>query len=222
MCEMLLAAGEDINQSDQYGQSLIAVAVNTGDIAIVKFLLFSGINVPRNGAEALHRAASCDFTEIIPSGSIDKSKTSAIEIGTEMVRILLAAGASPNVTVCGYELVLHVAAELGFLEMFVLLLQSGPLIEAWDDRGYTPLHRAACKGNASVVSQLLLHGAQIEARTRTGSNYRGVDRARKRTEKVWPKRASAETLHYISRRRVIMPKLSEFFSKMKLCLTHVR
>lgn len=72
----------------------------------------------------------------------------------------------------------------------MLLLESGAFIEALDNEHYTPLHRASFSGHASVVSGLLRHGAQIEARTRRVSDSRAFDQVRKRTEKMWPKRAS--------------------------------
>lgn len=194
MCQLLLAAGANINKPDAMGESVLGVAVDTGDIAMVKLLLSSGANIDETGigGTALYRAARCEFTRIIPGGSIDKSTTTARELGIEMVKILLAAGAKPNVADQRDGTALHAAAENGVLEIVVLLLENGGFTEVLDYNHYTPLHYAASNGNASVVSHLLLHGAQIEVRTRIVSEYGVVGQARRRrAEKIWPKRAPA-------------------------------
>lgn len=99
MCRLLLAAGADINSPNMNGESVLHLAIETANIAMVKLLLSSGVKVNRvdkHGRTALYGAASCQFSTIIAGGSIDKSTTTAIDLGTQMVTILLAAGAKAN------------------------------------------------------------------------------------------------------------------------------
>lgn len=193
MCRMLLAAAVDIDLYSIDVESVLHLAVDTAEIEMVKLILASGHSVRGtngNGWTALHCAASCRFSHIIAGGSVDKSTTTAIELGTQMVRILLSAGAKVNATGSRGITALHLAAESGGLEMVGLLLERGAFIEALDYEHYTPLHRASFNGHASVVARLLLHGARIEARTRIVSKSRVFAQVRKQTERVWPKRAS--------------------------------
>lgn len=206
MCKLLLTAGADVNSSDWFNDPVLYASVDTGEIAIVQFLLSSGANINAVGGEtktALHKAASCKFQQIIVGGSVDKSDITALDLGMEILRLLLAAGANVNAANYGGDTALHIAASAGLSEVVGLLLESGALIEAIDHNHSTALHNATAAGHTSVVSRLLLHGANTEARKRLGKNYRFVDDARKRTEKVWPKRASASgstALHLAARR----------------------
>lgn len=194
MCRFLLAAGADINLPNGDGEPLLNVAVDTGEIAMVRLLLSSGVNlngVGAGGQMALHCAARCQFSRIITGGSIDKSKTTAMKVGTQIVSILLAAGAKVNTVGERRFTALHSAAESGGLETVVLLLESGASVGAIDPNHYQPLHIASIRGNASIVSRLLLHGALIDARTRIVSNL-PVSQISKWTKKVVPKRASGK------------------------------
>lgn len=90
----------------------------------------------------------------------------------EIVRLLLAKGADPNI---GDKLVnehdrgmgwdkstpLHFAAEKGNLEIAKLLIDAGAKTEAKDDCGVTPLMNAVKSGNIALAELLLNNGASV-------------------------------------------------------------
>lgn len=194
MCEVLLGLGADVNLFHWQFGPVLHTAVDTGETAMVRLLLTSGAKidaVDTEGWTALHKAASCDFKQILVGGSVDKSNITANDLGTEMVSILVAADANVNAACYGGDTALHIAARAGHLNIVILLLDNGALTEAYGEDRYTALHCASKAGHASVVRQLLLKGAQIEARARIGISFRGVDEARMWAEKVWPTRTSA-------------------------------
>ena len=65
---------------------------------------------------------------------------------------------------------IHIVAENGNLDSVKVLLRQDPsLIEAADDGGYTPLHKASYAGHADVVSCLLGLGAELNPKSNSGS-----------------------------------------------------
>ncbi len=87
--------------------------------------------------------------------------------GPEMVRLLLAAGADPNVAVTGMwhaETPLHGAASSDDLEVAVALIDGGADIEATGASiaGGTPLDNAVAYGCWHVARLLVERGARVE------------------------------------------------------------
>ena len=84
------------------------------------------------------------------------------------VRSLLAEGADPNVAQGDGLTALHLAAQVGNLEIAELLLAGGAKVEAQTRiGGYTPLHLASQGAHGAVVSVLLAAGANAGAVTTT-------------------------------------------------------
>ena len=74
---------------------------------------------------------------------------------------------------------LHLAADLGNLDIVELLLKSGAEIDlhdGWDTLGRTALHRAVIKGNIEVINVLIQAGADINAKQWDG--YTALDLAK--------------------------------------------
>ena len=94
----------------------------------------------------------------------------------ETMRILLAHGASVNVSHCGGYTALHLVARRGHCTAAVLLLDHGAQVNVRTTRGETPLHYAVqiMRGghtNRLLMIRLLLHrGADLDARDEDGEN----------------------------------------------------
>jgi uncharacterized protein len=82
-----------------------------------------------------------------------------------VLNVFLQAGADPFVSASPTcTTALHIAAQIGLAETCGLLVtQADTLLEARDDKGWTPLMHAAVKGRIDSVQLLLQHGADIDA-----------------------------------------------------------
>src|SRR5256885_9826665 len=78
----------------------------------------------------------------------------------DVVRILLAAGANPNVRSEANYTTLHKAAVHGNLDVVRMLLDHGADVHAVRDGGHTPLDDAKEKGHAAIADLLRAHGAK--------------------------------------------------------------
>jgi ankyrin repeat protein len=83
----------------------------------------------------------------------------------DVVRLLLAAGADPNIADDPFEETpLHLASRHGFLEVAAMLIDGGANLEVKDnDSGSTPLLLAASQHNLTVVKLLIDSGANVNA-----------------------------------------------------------
>ncbi len=100
----------------------------------------------------------------------------------EAMRILVEAGADPNVATNAGATPLMVAAGVGwvgnftqnapgsFMEAVRYCLELGNDINAADNRGYTALHGAAGRGDAEMARYLVEQGARVDALTRDGNS----------------------------------------------------
>lgn len=93
----------------------------------------------------------------------------AVDLGdVELVRILLDAGAQPNVKDGFGRTPLGLAALGGHHRIAVILLGRGARPDAREDNGATPLHHASSLGFDAIVGALMDAGADVEARDRPG------------------------------------------------------
>ena len=100
----------------------------------------------------------------------------------EAMRILVEAGADPNLATDAGATPLMVAAGVGwvgnftqnapdsFMEAIRYCLELGNDVNAADSRGYTALHGAAGRGDSEMVRYLVEQGARIDALTRNGNS----------------------------------------------------
>lgn len=65
------------------------------------------------------------------------------------------------------------------MQLVKLLENSGANINAADEHGMTPLHKAAVQGHADTVAELLAHGAHIDAKLTVRLNASQSDVTRK-------------------------------------------
>src|SRR5690242_5601993 len=68
----------------------------------------------------------------------------------------------------GWGTPLHLAAEMGHVEIAKLLLDNGADVNAVGIRGFTPLHSAAWSGRTDVAKVLIAHGANVNAGDENG------------------------------------------------------
>lgn len=85
----------------------------------------------------------------------------------ESIKILLAAGADPNLQDLTLLTPAHLSSSEGDAASLTLLLKAGAHVEAQDWLvNMTPLHKAAAANQTSTIPILLRHGAKIEAMSR--------------------------------------------------------
>ncbi len=82
---------------------------------------------------------------------------------------------------------IHTAAKNGDLDKVKSLLETNPeLINAKDNKGFTPLHSAVSKGRKSIVTYLVTQGANINAKNKNGLTplFQALDLSRNNVAKV--------------------------------------
>jgi len=89
---------------------------------------------------------------------------------TDVVRILLAKGADPNIcSQNGYHVYpLHTALTGGYDEISKMLIEAGANVNVAQHLRITPLHIAAQQGNIDIIIILLENGADVRATTEMG------------------------------------------------------
>ncbi len=134
--------------------------------------------------------------ELFP-GSAPADIAGERERSIEIVRLLLSAGANPNLRTFSRTPV-SLAAQFGDKEIMQILLDAGanPSGECWSPLSTLPrtkgalafycnaIHIAADKGFADIVRLLLARGADISAREHSGRTALQIARERNHTEIV--------------------------------------
>ena len=149
----LIAAGADVDQTDDSGTTPLYLASMQGDAAMVSLLLAAGADSGKadlQGRFPLHRAALGNDVKIVSA--------------------LLAAGTPTDHQdgEHGYT-ALHMAAMTGSAEAAAALLKAGSDPDSTDKAGCTPLFVAACCHRTEVVAKLLTAGAAVDKCDGTGS-----------------------------------------------------
>ncbi|XP_059176232.1 ankyrin-1-like, partial [Physella acuta] len=133
----------DINEHYWEGQTILMKAVQTHKKHIVQLLLQKGVNIHEvdwEGNTALHLAY------------IGKS---------EIISLLLVAGAEVDVKNSEHQTPLHVAANKSDTEMIKLLIEAKADINCTDKRGQTPLAICVENSDLNTATCLLRHGAEV-------------------------------------------------------------
>lgn len=152
---LLLEAGSPPDSDeDSYGSSpLIEVNRHGSDPVMTRHLIAAGADV--------NRANRSDETPLYTASGAARE--------AEAVRLLLEAGAEPNIRVSHLDQTpLHRAALHGIAETIRLLVDAGAEIDARQGEGETPLFVAAGRGYVENVAMLVSLGAQVDARAATG------------------------------------------------------
>jgi len=178
-----------INDQDDDGNTPLANAVVQEQIDVVKLLLDHGAdpNISnKNGDTPLGYAASRNGTNgtllcewLLAKGAIvnPTNKTEyritpldwAISSdNTELVKILLDAGASVKAKNDNGDTPLDAAADRGDLEIAQMLIAHGADVNAKITGGTTPLMKAAGNGHVDIIKLLLDHGADVNFKRSDG------------------------------------------------------
>jgi len=159
--QLLLSYEASCNSVDEAGSSPLHLAAWAGNGEVVRILLETGPSIPNvnltNGDKetALHCASQY--------GHLDA------------VKLLLDAGADPNIKNIREETALDHAAQYGRIETVRLLLETNPeMVGKYTAYGsmlytHTPLHLASRNGHRHVVEELLRVGLDINVRTSRGT-----------------------------------------------------
>jgi ankyrin repeat protein len=182
-----LDAGASANAYDpnvDYWQSLLDIAVESGNAETVTLLLEYGADIQDGGVSQtpLHTAIEnkkLDVTQLLLERGADVESTASDEketplhvaAGKDMVAfatLLLSHNAEIESVDKDGQTPLHKAAREGYVAMVNMLLEKGAKIDARDREEWTPVHRAAWNRHADVVELLKRKGADMQATTDSG------------------------------------------------------
>eukprot|EP00439_Symbiodinium_sp_Y106_P013137 s1573_g1.t3 len=145
--QMLSVVGKE--QSQQAENELIAYSAEEGDLSVARSLLQAGVD--KNCACALCVEGYWSaMTALLVAARMGQ---------TEMVRLLLHAGANKNLRDVGGRTALANAARVGHTEIVRLLVDFGADMDLQDRQSMTPLIHAASAGHAEIVRLLSDAGA---------------------------------------------------------------
>jgi ankyrin repeat protein len=184
----LLREGADPNDSNEYGDPMLLLAVRKEQTDVARALIDGGADVNRPGVEGktpLHVAVgdenSTDLLRLLLERGADPDAHSA-EGWTPLLNatswgyadqalVLLEHGADPNKTPSGWKsTALHYAIAKDMTEVVRALLERGADPNARDGNGYTTLVAAAHAGNVELCQTLIDKGADVNLSSDTGWN----------------------------------------------------
>ena len=187
---VLLRQGANIDERNNEGETPLILAAQTGRSELVRLLLANGADVDatrKNGATALTCAlfdgrlevaqlllhAGADINEGRTLPELYTALHSAADLGKmDVLRFLLANGASMTIKSAGSSMPIHKAALNGRGDAVLALIAEGCDLNALADDGSTPLQVAAFYGQKTVVQYLTSIGANINVRNKLGRTAR--------------------------------------------------
>lgn len=184
----LIEAGADVRwETQEHGQTLLHLAVRSGTVEMLR-LVCESILATTSAAEGAESESSWFADGESRTAMITDASVLAAELGREdYFNYLATKGAAANgVDSCGLT-ALHRAASEGHDAMVQSLIRNHQAdIEAKDYKGWSALHHACGKRNATTVSLLLSSGASqaVDSLTEEGETplHLAVLRAIKRAE----------------------------------------
>ena len=171
--QVLIDAGADVNIQNYEGSSPLHYACGLGALDIVKMLVRAGAGVRATndaGRTCLSLAAWCGHTETVrylvglPEVDVNNQDTennytalhlAAINKHTDMVQVLIDAGADIDTQNNDGRSPLHTACASGLLDIVKMLVRAGAGVRATNHRGRTCLILAAWCGRTEIVRYLV-------------------------------------------------------------------
>ncbi len=159
----LLKTGVDLNRKNEWGDTILTLAISNGDADFVRELIASGAKVQEMRRFSLpSQPNAVEIVNMLIESGLSKDQMSdrlvnAIYINDiEVAKLLISHGADVNKRLNStdpYPLI--TAAKKGNIQMVKLLLESGADPAARDTDGNSALSRAAAEGHIEVVKMLL-------------------------------------------------------------------
>ncbi len=149
----LVEQGADINQDDEYSNSLVSLVLNEVNLSMLKLLIEQGLDI-----KALN-----DDEESLLHLACSASKR------TNIIAFLLQEGLDIKARNKWGETPLLLYCEYGNVEGIQFLLENGAELKEVDDEENNVLHNACWgSGNQDVISFLLKQGMDINTRNKNG------------------------------------------------------
>ena len=188
ICEMLLRHGATINSSNASNTTPLHLAIAGGNVDVFTLLLDSGADLNRRnnyGLTSLHIAAGCGNLQLcrilLKDYSLDlhakdnRGKTPlhvcAHSHSYGSFQFLVEMGSDVHLKTKTGGTCLHIAAEVGDLELCKMLLKNRSFnVPMIDHQGGSPLHFCAVSENNELFKFLVEMGGDIYLKTKSGKN----------------------------------------------------
>ncbi len=169
--EQLLAKGANVNARGARKQTALMWAASQRHPEVVKRLLAHGADVSLRSATwsqmmAVPPHGYLPYNRMIPAGNETALLFSARVGDLESARLLVGAGADVNDEDAWGVSAVTLAAHSGFDGLVAFLLDKGANPNAMR-AGFAPLHEAIMRRDDAIVSALLAHGADANAKLLT-------------------------------------------------------
>jgi ankyrin repeat protein len=182
-----LDKGADVNAKDNDGWTPLHIAASKNHREIVELLIAKGADVNATGESS---------SVFIWQGGFTPLHYAAVNGHKEIVELLISEGADVNAkadngltprdwaikrthtkiadflrTHGGKTSSIHFGVGDGDLAGVQALLDAGADVNAKDEDGLTPLHRAALAGHKEIVELLITKGAEVNAKDNSGKTH---------------------------------------------------
>lgn len=174
-----------INETNEKLRTPLMEAARNGYKDIAQILIDAGANIHdmSGGSTPLHNAVfggNSAIVDLLIKRGVDlevhddHQENTALILASyygdiEIVKLLLDAGANPNLFDEEQKTALSHAADKGYLEIVKLLINAHAAIDTQNENGHTPLMFAARAGHAAIVEFLIRNHAQINMRDNEGN-----------------------------------------------------